>query len=47
MGWKQEQTAQKESINISQAYRSGVRKAEDPLRLSRKAKIDKALNSLV
>lgn len=47
MGWKQEQTAQKESINISQAYRSGVRKAEDPLRLSRKAKTDKALNSLV
>lgn len=47
MGWKLEQTAQKESINISQACRSGVRKAEDPLGLSRKAQIDKALSSLV
>lgn len=43
MGWKQEQTAQKESINISQAYRSGVRRAEDLLGLGRKAQIDKAL----
>lgn len=42
MDWKQE-----ESIDIAQAYRDGIRKAEAPLGLSRKPQIDQAMSSLV